>query len=370
MKRIGVDFGKMPVFMGCVATDPAHDVFHEMSWKVNESGLLAVENPPALDLVYPEQHNDPVGKLWMDHHEAFAEFVISNGRIENVLEIGAAHGLLAQLILSKHETKWTIIEPNPTVSGRTAVRIIEGWFPEDLPPNSRTWKTVVASHVLEHSLDPIRFIEDCAQVLVHCGDLFITWPDMVKMAERTDLNMLNFEHLHFLPSTTVSKILEAAGLEVMKNEEFRGHSIFIWAKKKISSVDIQLELPTEHLVELAERYRESLLETVRKFNLAISDWAGTIWLFGGHIFSQYLIASGLDVERINGILDNGLSKQGKRLYGTNFKVQSPEILRGSSNHLILMAAALYEQEIIDQLKGLDIRISKIVSSRLGEYAFD
>jgi hypothetical protein len=74
-----------------------------------------------------------------------------------------------------------------------------------------------------------------------------------------------------------------------------------------------------------------------------------IYLFGAHIFSQYLIGFGLNTGRIAGLLDNALSKQEKRLYGTSLKVNSPKILADTKNPIVILKAATYNTEIKDDI---------------------
>ena len=68
-------------------------------------------------------------------------------------------------------------------------------------------------------------------------------------------------------------------------------------------------------------------------------------MFGAHIFSQFLIYNGLNIDRIECILDNSTMKQGNRLYGTSFKVCSPEILDDKENIAVILKAAQYNKEI-------------------------
>jgi hypothetical protein len=71
-----------------------------------------------------------------------------------------------------------------------------------------------------------------------------------------------------------------------------------------------------------------------------------LYLFGAHIFSQYLISFGLNVNRLDCIIDNDTNKQGKRLYGTNLKVFSPNILnKDDSDPVVILKAGVYNQEI-------------------------
>ena len=70
-----------------------------------------------------------------------------------------------------------------------------------------------------------------------------------------------------------------------------------------------------------------------------------VYLFGAHVFSQYLIEFGLETGKISGLLDNDPNKHGKRLYGTSLFVQSPNILREVLEPLIILKAGVYNTEI-------------------------
>ena len=64
-----------------------------------------------------------------------------------------------------------------------------------------------------------------------------------------------------------------------------------------------------------------------------------------HIFSQFLIYNGLQTDKVSCILDNSKMKQKSRLYGTNFYVESPEILKGEQRVAIILKAGQYNNEI-------------------------
>ena len=74
-----------------------------------------------------------------------------------------------------------------------------------------------------------------------------------------------------------------------------------------------------------------------------------IYLFGAHVFSQYLIEFGLNTDRIVCLLDNDKNKQGKRLYGSSMMVNSPKVLAEVNNPIVILKAAVYNQEIKDDI---------------------
>ena len=82
-----------------------------------------------------------------------------------------------------------------------------------------------------------------------------------------------------------------------------------------------------------------------QINNKIKNAKQPVYLFGAHIFAQYLIAFGLDTSCIVSLLDNDLNKHGKRLYGTNLTVNSPKVLAELENPVVILKAGVYNQEI-------------------------
>jgi hypothetical protein len=90
------------------------------------------------------------------------------------------------------------------------------------------------------------------------------------------------------------------------------------------------------------------LEMVKNINNIIRE-KENVFLFGAHIFSQYLFAFGLDIKPIISILDNSPIKIGKRLYGYDIDVNSPKILSNYKNPTVILKAGLYNQEIKEDI---------------------
>jgi len=84
---------------------------------------------------------------------------------------------------------------------------------------------------------------------------------------------------------------------------------------------------------------------VEMLNREVLKTSSGVFLFGAHIFSQYLFSFGLDTSKIKYILDNSPLKQEKRLYGSTLMVKSPKVLAGIDKPLIILKAGLYNDEI-------------------------
>ncbi len=98
-----------------------------------------------------------------------------------------------------------------------------------------------------------------------------------------------------------------------------------------------------------KKYIKEYFEIVNNFNMLIKKHDGPVFLFGGHVFSQYLIGFGLNQDKIEMILDNDPNKQGKRLYGTSLFVKSPKILKNVKNAAFILRGGAYNDEIKDDI---------------------
>ena len=127
------------------------------------------------------------------------------------------------------------------------------------------------------------------------------------------------------------------------------HSIFYAAVRDNSVKSLELPRDLYHknkqLYLEYVRYHQDLIEDI---NRKISGSAQPIYLFGAHVFAQYLIAFGLNTKKIVSLLDNDAVKQNKRLYGTSLIVQSPKALRDVANPLVILKAGVYNKEIKDE----------------------
>jgi hypothetical protein len=335
--------------MGCVHSPASDDVMADMCWSISRSsGLIQLSSLIPLDIVYPESHGSGgVGRMWDMHHKAFAEY-LSKFSPNSVLEIGGAHGILSREYKRYGQITWTIIEPNPSPVEGCDARYIEGFFDDNFTLDQPT-DTVVHSHVFEHVYSPILFMRHLQAYMEDGKHLIFSLPNMEEMLRRKYTNCINFEHTIFLTEPYVEYLLQSHGFRLIEKEYFLDdHSIF-YAYVRDSQVR-----PTVLPAGLYERNKQLYLDYVRyhealikNLNEKISNLSPDqdLYLFGAHVFAQYLIGFGLNTSRINCILDNDPNKQGKRLYGTSLKVTSPTVLKRVTNPVLILKAGVYNDEI-------------------------
>jgi hypothetical protein len=177
--------------------------------------------------------------------------------------------------------------------------------------------------------------------------LVFSVPDMQVWLEKKYTNCINFEHTFFLTEPYVEYLLAKHGFRILNQSRFQqGHSIF-YATERDPSVQ-PVALPpglyekNRQTYEAFVSYHADLIEEINR-KLAATDQPA--YLFGAHVFAQYLIAFGLHSEKIIALLDNDANKQGKRLYGTSLQVLPPQVLRDVHRPVVILKAGVYTEEI-------------------------
>jgi hypothetical protein len=336
-----------PVFMGCVDEPQSDDLLADSIWEIGAStGLIQLKKLIPLNILYGQSHGSgDVGRIWDDHHRSFASF-ISKHAPKAVLEIGGGHGRLAKLYEEYDQIPWTIIEPNPTPIASSNAKWIKGFFDRNFISDSH-YDCYVHSHLFEHLYDPCQFMSDLSAYMKDGDKLIFTLPNMQEMLERNYTNCLNFEHTFFVTEPYVEYLMAKYGFDIIGKEYFmEDHSIFYTAVKSLNAV--KNELPSnlyQKNKELFLKFIKNHKDMIEGYNDQLKQIEYPIYLFGAHVFAQFLIQMGLDTNKIVSILDNDKNKQGKRLYGSNLFVESPKILENVVSPHIILKAGVYDNEI-------------------------
>lgn len=354
-----ITFKNFPVFMGCVDTPAEDDVVVDMNWKISkETGIVQIDPIVDESYVYLASHGSgTVGNIWNNHHKLFSEFVSNSGN--DILEIGSSHGILFS-ILDNSKLKFTIVEPNYIGPEADNITVVRKFFNSELDLNKK-FDTIVHSHVFEHIFDYDEFLLSVKKHLRLGGKMLFSVPNFDYMIQ-TDQFPLNFEHTVLITDYYIKYLLTKHGFEIDKEYMYLNHSKFYSAVFKEDTVkDIPLiSTYEEHKKKIRENYNKKK-EDVDNINSVIdSSYSDTkIYLYSGHIFSQYLINLGLDVNGISCILDNDPNKETKRLYGTDLMVNKPSVIKDDRNPFVILRSGVYNQEIENQLKEINPNVTII-----------
>ena len=338
-------FKRFPILITCTnESETSGDLFADMDWGCSDAGHLQLINLLDPSLIYSNYHTTGVvGKTWQIHHQKFFNFINTNN-YKNVLEIGGASGKLAEHFLAHDKDfTWSIIEPSIKTSNTdTRIKFISSFF-ETHEFNGK-FDTIVHSHCLEHVYDPIKFLNKINSLLDYGDCQYISIPNMRFGLENTAVNTLSFEHTFYIDDLVLEYILNKTGFKVV-DKIVENHSIFVKAVKSKNIPDNHTDF--SYVKELFNKYISNLNDDVLKINQNIKN--NKIYLFGAHMFSLVLLNMGLLSNQVECILDNDAEKQNKRLYGTNFKVKSPNCLKEIKDPIVLIRAGVYTNEIKESI---------------------
>jgi SAM-dependent methyltransferase len=338
-------FKNFPVFMGCVTQKPEKDLVADMDWTIDpDTGVIQLTRLLPLDILYQAQHVDGTGPTWQKYYEDFGRY-IKKQKIRSVLEIGGGQGKLAEIVITKTSgIKWTIIEPHPIVKNKK-IRVISKFFDTDFKTKEK-YDAVVFSQLLEHIYSPSDFLKTIYNFLDKDGIVIFAYPNLEKWLKKKYTNAINFEHTMFLTDYYLDYLIKINGFKILDKRKYKDHSHFYTLKK--DSLGCKIKLPKSKYGKYKKIFMDFVnyhKKMVNQLNKKIERTKDPVYLFGAHIFSQYLIGFGLKTDKIVNILDNSPLKQDKRLYGTDLIVKSPKILKNVKNVNVILKAGAYNQEI-------------------------
>lgn len=330
-----------PVYMGCVPStgrDKKRDLIFDIC---KDTGVIQLRNTLSLSLTNPYPHNDSVGEIWKQHNTEFINF-IRQFKLNNIVELGGGSGKLAHEYLKYNKScTWSIFDKNYFGKPHTNINVQYEWFNQQ--SNLTEYDAIIHSHVFEHIHNPIQFLKSIRKNVNRDSVHIFSLPNLYEWLKNKYMNCLNFEHTVFLTEDIVDVILKRVGFEIIQKEKYKDHSIF-YACKPVSPELVPFKNHYDEyknmFIEFVNHY-DNLIQNINK-KLLHKD---KVYLFGAHIFSQYLIFNGLNISNIECILDNSKLKQGQRLYGTNLYVNSPMILKNQSDVTLILLAGSYTQEI-------------------------
>jgi len=339
-------FKNFPVFFGCVNTPFKDDLHADMVWKIDPlTGIIQLSNLIPLEILYMEQHVDATGSTWKQYNEDFSNYVLDSSH-GNILEIGGGSGKIAKLILNKRNSiKFYAIEPNPLFEEKENLIIIKSFFKKELRGriNSKM-TTVIFSQVLEHAYNPEEFLIEINDYLEEGGKLIFAYPNLEHWFSKKYTNAINFEHTMLLTDYFLDYLLSKTGFKIIDKTKYKNHSHF-YTVEKTKNISIKsIENRYDHYKKMFKDFIDYHNNMVIKLNNQIND-NDEVFLFGAHIFSQFLIQFGLDQTKIKSILDNSPLKQNKRLYGTDLNVNNPLILKKHKSPTVILKAGIYNEEI-------------------------
>jgi len=341
--------------------DPSNDLCCDMIFSIGvEDGFIELRKTVSPEILYKDRHSNAIGAMWRGAHEAVARLIQDNSTsASKILEIGGGTGKLNQIFneIGGACNKWTIIEPQPLpVEGCTA-EFVKGFFPEDL--QNEKFDMVIHTHYFEHVENIQTFLEDVTRFLQVGGKMIFALPDMEPMLDKYMTSIIHFEHTFLITEKYLDFILNRNGFTVDEKQHFGNGQSLIYVTTYLG-VKAALKLP-DGLYETNRAILKDYFcyhkEMIQEYNRKLNAETRACYLFGAHMTTQFFVAYGLNMEKIEAILDNDTNKYGKRVGGTDKKILSPECLKDAGEVVVILPNSPYAKEIkTDILSHINSRV--------------
>ena len=188
------------------------------------------------------------------------------------------------------------------------INVIKGFF-EDSSINIQSSDTIVFSHVLEHAYDPALFMQLIYNKINYGQTVYLSYPRLEVWLDKKYTNALNFEHTVFLTEPHLDAMFEKIGFKLNKKEYFQDHSVFYKLTKSEPKI-INFPNLYDQNITLFNSFIKHHQDDVRKLNNLMSASQSHFYLFGAHIFSQFLIVWDLTLIKLSSCLI--IQKKNKR----------------------------------------------------------
>jgi len=338
-----------------VRDEKENSLTRDMKWAYCSScGCVQLSELIDPKVLYKNPHNPAIGKTWENHNKNFVDFIIKN-KPKNVLDIGGANLKIANLLCEKIQVdKYDIIDFSSNkyevekINKR--INLIRGSVEQYGIDNKVD--CVILSHTLEHIYEPISFLKNIKKFLSKDGKIYISVPNIKKQLEDNFLNALHFEHTYFIDHEYIKILAYYAGLALVEQQEFSEYnSFYVLTKDKIDDGGIPIHSNRTDAKRIFKKFIKNVKKDVTNINYLLANRKA--YIFGAHVFTQYLINFGLEEQNIEKIIDNDHNKINKFLYGTNIEVESPSILKEKKSPILILRVAQYKKEIIEDIKNIN-----------------
>ena len=310
-----------------------------------------------LPILYSDSHNyNSVGQVWDKYFATFVSLIENIIIDKNILEIGDPSGKIANRC--ENFNKWFIVEPNKntTVHFNANIEFIEKFFDETFQTDHKI-DIIIHSHLLEHIYDPNIFLKKCYEMLTYGGEMIFGVPNMEHICQKEIAPCLGifFEHTIFLNVENISWLLNRQGFQIINCVDYESHSI-LFHVKKVSHFSV---LPIS-----ISNYNQLFFTTLNKYKTIVNYCNNFIeknpnkpvYIFGASYNTQFLLSLGVNVHKIDGILDNCKDKHQCFLYGYNLQIFPPEIVK-NIDCIIILKNGYYSNEIQSQLLSINSNIT-------------
>ena len=333
--------------------------------------LIVLTNPDDRYGMYDYSYTSSNSEYARSHWTAFAEETFISPSLDTkVLEIGSNDGFLLGRFLSKgcKVLGFDSSESMSRIANDQGIPTINSIFcleeAEKLLASQSHFDVIVANNVLNHSNDPLDFLNGVEKLLANEGRFIFVVPYWLSSVQTGNFDQIYHEHVSYFTISSLSKMIERTQLRIsdIQLNEYHGGSLRVTLvrghaiKQENWSQLIQEEKSAS--LEDIETYRIFMTEVRKKrsrllskiHEIILTEPNASIVLAGAaakaNTFINYY---NLDSTLIRCITDNSPHKIGKYTPLSRIPIVADQALTGIENIYVLTTAWNIVDIIMDRI---------------------
>lgn len=221
---------------------------------------------------------------------------------------------------------------------------------EDVALDS-TYDLVIATHILEHLMDPVKSLRKMFGLLRDDGLMLVEVPCLTRPGLWPN-GYFSFEHLNYFSEVSLRNCLEAAGFEVVAQEilyDVDQYPIICLGARRAESRPVQWQNDFSGACSVVQEYveREHREGWGRISEMLTRELAapGRVVVWGAGIHTSQLFAKTpiLDLCHIKGVVDSDPQKWGKTI--SDIPIFSPADIEPSPDLVVVISTCASEGEV-------------------------
>ena len=290
----------------------------------------------------------------------FYDFVKShiNGK-GRVLEIGCFDGYLLSLF---KKDGWSAhgCEPNEAASiarDKFNIKIINDYFYPAHYKNKK-FDLIIIRNLLEHLVEPGRFVFEIKKVLKKNGHIAIEVPNGLNILADGEIGSFHHEHISYFSYHTLQYLTFNHNLTIMASAV--DSRLLVLCTQENKPLPPEILFPDDFKMErVVVNYQNNIHETKAKL-ADLFDKYNRIAILGagGHTTGLLSLLKPEHIQKIHAIYDNDCFKHGKMMSGFDLRVSSMDLITEKFDILII-SSYQYQDILFDQvmeMKRFDFKI--------------
>lgn len=303
--------------------------------------------------------------------EEVFEFLKPHITTHRILEVAPGNGALA-FALSKISDQVITIDPAPSaeasIKGLDAENIkhIRDFFSAESVESfcEEPFDLVVARHLIEHLPQPKGFLEDVFKALADDGSVYIECPNFNEIALSGRYYDIFHDHFGYFNRFSFEELCRTSGFKVVRSISlFKGQHMGFLLKKNLSAVvSPDRERGSEQLK------LEALSLNRDRNNSMLNSERGEVAIWGAGAHGNAFINE-LEKNLRNKIVccfDKDPSKTGRFLQDSPAEIIPPSFEKVSSFKMIIVAASLYEEDIVSEIRNMGFKGEIVKTAYMSE----